>query len=104
MDGAPAAREDLQQPSLKGYEARWIIGKHEVVANEEETPCNASGAFIVGWSIARDVGEHILTRDSIVERAKCTLKTVCDHKQLNETGVLAHVMDDTAPSQVTLLK
>ena len=29
-----------------------------------------------------------------MERAKCTLKTVCDHKELNDTDVLAHVMED----------
>ena len=37
MDGAPAIREDLQQPSLESYEARWVIGKHEVVADGSTT-------------------------------------------------------------------
>jgi hypothetical protein len=107
VKGAPAAREDLQQPSLEGYEARWVVGKHEVVSDGSTTRNKLPVTLVVPSlsgdqsehrfkATARDVGEHILTLDSIVERAKCTIKTICDHKELNDTEVLAHVVKDAS--------
>ena len=105
LKGAPAAKTDLQQPSLEGYEARWIIGTHEVVSDGSTTRKKLPVTLVLPSlsgdqsehrvkATSRNVGEHILMQDSIAERATCTLKAVCDHKELNDTKVLAHGMED----------
>ena len=69
INGAPTAREDVQQPSLEGYEARWIVGKHQEVSDGSTTRKKLPVTLVVP-SLSGDQSEH---------RFKATARDVGEH-------------------------
>ena len=104
IKGCPEGRSDLQQPKLEDNEARWEFGKHTATGKEPVTrtlpatlvmPSLSGGKDFRFKATGSDIGEDIILPDGTVERRNCTIKSVCHHKQLNESAILLKAKADS---------